>query len=224
MSFVVAIDGPAGSGKGTITKLVGNKLGLVYIDTGAMYRCVTLKALRNKISSTEIEKMEVLVENISIEMKKEGEKQLVFLDGEDVSVEIRSTQVDEHVAKYAALACVRNKMTPLQRKMGEKGNIIMEGRDIGTAVFPNADVKIYLDASIEERAKRRYQQDLEKGMEVTYEEILESMKQRHKLETQREIAPLRQADDAIYLDSTHLSIEQVIEKVIEIINEKREEQ
>ena len=100
----------------------------------------------------------------------------------------------------------------------------MEGRDIGTAVFPNADVKIYLDASIEERAKRRYQQDLEKGMEVTYEEILESMKQRHKLETQREIAPLRQADDAIYLDSTHLSIEQVIEKVIEIINEKREEQ
>lgn len=222
MSFVVAIDGPAGSGKGTITKLVGNKLGLVYIDTGAMYRCVTLKALRKKISSTEIEKMEDLVENISIEMKKEGEKQLVFLDGEDVSAEIRSTQVDEHVAKYAALSCVRNKMTPLQRKMGETGNIIMEGRDIGTAVFPNADVKIYLDASIEERAKRRYQQDLEKGMVVTYEEILESMKQRHKLETQREIAPLRQAEDAIYLDSTHLSIEQVVEKVIEIINKKRE--
>lgn len=221
MSFVVAIDGPAGSGKGTVTKLVGKKLGLIYIDTGAMYRCVTLKALRNHIDSNDIEKMEDLLDDIEIELKRDGENQLVFLDGEDVSSEIRTTLVDEYVAKYAALSCVRNKMTPMQRKMRENGNIIMEGRDIGTVVFPDADVKIYLDASVEERANRRYKQDIEKGMKVTYEEILESIKERNRLETQRKIAPLRQAQDAIYLDSTYLDIEQVVSKIVEIIESNK---
>ena len=149
MSFVVAIDGPAGSGKGTITKLVAKKLNLVNIDTGAMYRCVALKALRNHIESTEIKKVEELLEDIEIEIKREGENQIIFLDGEDVSNQIRTPEVDACVAKFAALACVRNKVTPLQRKMGEMQEIIMEGRDIGTTVFPNADVKIYLDASVE---------------------------------------------------------------------------
>lgn len=218
MSFVVAIDGPAGSGKGTITKLVAQKMNLVNIDTGAMYRCVALKAIREQVDSTKIEEVEKLVENISIEIKRKGENQIVFLDGEDVSKEIRTPEVDACVAKFAALACVRNKMTPLQRKMGEKENIIMEGRDIGTAVFPDADVKIYLDASIEERANRRYKQDIEKGIKISYEEVLESIKQRHKLETEREIAPLRQAEDAVYIDSTSMSIEEVVEKIVEIIN------
>lgn len=221
MGFVVAIDGPAGSGKGTITKLVGEKLGLVYIDTGAMYRCVTLKALRNNIEPTQIEKIENMMEDISIKLKKEDNKQIVLLDEEDVSSEIRTTKIDDNCAKYAALACVRSKITPLQRKMGKEVDCIMEGRDIGTTVFPDADVKIYLDASVEERARRRYKQDIEKGMKVTYEEILESIKERHKLETEREISPLRQAEDAIYLDSSKLSIDEVVEKVIEIINEKR---
>ena len=130
MSFIVAIDGPAGSGKGTITKLVAQRLNLINIDTGAMYRCVALKALNMNISIDEIEKIEKMLQNIEIEIKKEGEKQIIFLDGIDVSKEIRMPQVDEVVAKYAALACVRNKMTPLQRKMGENKNIIMEGRDI----------------------------------------------------------------------------------------------
>lgn len=221
MGFVVAIDGPAGSGKGTVTKIVGEKLGLVYIDTGAMYRCVALKALRNKINSTEIEKIEEFLKDIKIEIKREGQTQIIFLDGEDVSNQIRTTMVDDCVAKFAALACVRNKVTPLQRKMGETQDIIMEGRDIGTTVFPNADVKIYLDASVEERANRRYKQDIEKGMQVSYEEILESIKQRHKLETEREISPLVQAEDAIYIDSSNMTIEEVVNKVIEIINMKR---
>lgn len=221
MSFVVAIDGPAGSGKGTITKLVAKKLNLVNIDTGAMYRCVALKALRNHIESTEIKKVEELLEDIEIEIKREGENQIIFLDGEDVSNQIRTPEVDACVAKFAALACVRNKVTPLQRKMGEMQDIIMEGRDIGTTVFPNADVKIYLDASVEERANRRYKQDLEKGMKVTYEEILESIKKRHKLETEREIAPLRQAEDAIYIDSSNMMIEEVVDKVIKIVKERK---
>lgn len=221
MSFVVAIDGPAGSGKGTITKLVAKKLNLVNVDTGAMYRCVALKALRNDIDSTEIKKIEELLSDITIEIKREGENQIIFLDGEDVSNQIRTPEVDACVAKFAALACVRNKVTPLQRKMGERQDIIMEGRDIGTKVFPNADVKIYLDASVEERANRRYKQDLEKGMKVTYEEILESIKKRHKLETEREIAPLVQAEDAIYIDSSNMTIEEVVNKVIEIVNGRK---
>ena len=220
MSFVVAIDGPAGSGKGTITKLVAQRLNLVNIDTGAMYRCVALKAIRNKIDSTQIDKVEKMLEDIDIQIKREDDNQIIYLDGENVTKQIRMPDVDSCVAKFAALACVRNKVTPLQRKMGETGNIIMEGRDIGTTVFPDADVKIYLDASIEERANRRYKQDQEKGIEISYEEVLEEIKKRHILETTREISPLKQAEDAIYLDSSNLTIEQVTERIVNIIKEK----
>ena len=174
-----------------------------------------------KEEHTETEIVEKLLENIKIEIKREGEDQIIFLDGEDVSTQIRTPDIDACVAKFAALACVRKKMTPMQREMGQKQDIIMEGRDIGTAVFPNADVKIYLDASVEERAKRRYKQNLEKGINISYEEVLDSIIKRHKLETEREIAPLVQAEDAIYLDSSHLTIEEVVERVIEIINTKR---
>lgn len=222
MAFVVAIDGPAGSGKGTITKLVAQKTGLVNVDTGAMYRCVALKSLRNNIKSDEVEKVERLLEDIDIEIKREGENQIILLNGEDVSDEIRTPEIDACVAKFAALGCVRNKVTPLQRKMGEIQDVIMEGRDIGTTVFPNADVKIYLDASVEERARRRYKQDIEKGMNVTYEEVLDSIIKRHKLETERKIAPLVQAKDAIYIDSSNLTIEEVVDKVIETIKEKKD--
>ncbi len=220
MSFIVAIDGPAGTGKGTITKLVSEELGLTNIDTGAMYRCVTLQALRENIKVNEEEKIVKLLNNIDIKLKNESGKLLVFLNDVDVSKDIRTPIVDEYVAKFAALKCVRDKLTVLQRKIGENSNIIMEGRDIGTTVFPNANVKIYLDASIEERAKRRYKQDIEKGENITYEEILENIKQRHILETQREISPLKKADDAILVDTTNLSIEEVKNKVIEIIKEK----
>lgn len=194
---------------------------LVNVDTGAMYRCVALKALRNQIGMTEVQRLEKMLEEIVIEIKREKENQIIFLDGENVSTQIRTPEVDGCVAKFAALACVRNKITPLQRKIGKMQNVIMEGRDIGTTVFPDADVKIYLDASVEARAKRRYKQNQEKGIKISYEEVLESIKQRHKLETEREISPLVQAEDAIYIDSSNMTIEEVVDKVIEIIEQKR---
>lgn len=221
MAFVVAIDGPAGSGKGTITKLVGEKLNLVNVDTGAMYRCVTLECLRKNILPEELEKIEKVLEKIDIKFEKNKEKELVFLNGENVTEEIRSTDVNLNVAKFAAVKIIRDKMTPLQREMGKTTNIIMEGRDIGTVVFPDADVKIYLDCSIEERANRRYKQNLAKGIETTYEEVLASIKERHRLETERDVAPFVQAEDAVYLDSTNLTIEEVVKKVIEIIENKK---
>lgn len=219
MPFIVAIDGPAGTGKGTITKLVAEELNLINIDTGAMYRCVALDAYRKGIKETEIEKLETLLKDINIELKRENGISKVLLNGEDVTEKIRTPEVNSCVAKYAAVKCVRDKMTPLQQQMGKLGNIIMEGRDIGTAVFPNAAVKIYLDASIEERANRRYKQNLEKGINQSYEEVLESIKQRHILETTREINPLRKAEDAILVDSTHLTIDEVKQEVLRIIKE-----
>lgn len=221
MAFVVAIDGPAGSGKGTVTKLVGKKLGLINVDTGAMYRCVTLDCLNKNIAPEELDKIEKVLENINIEFKKEDEKELVFLNGKDVSSEIRSTMVNTNVAKFAAVKIIRDKMTPMQREMGKTTDIIMEGRDIGTVVFPDANVKIYLDCSLEERARRRFLQNQEKGIETTYEEVLESIKERHRLETEREVAPFVQAEDAVYVDSTNLTIEEVVEKIANIIEEKR---
>ncbi len=220
MGFVVAIDGPAGSGKGTVTKQVAEILGLVSIDTGAMYRCVTLKCLEDNIENTDIENINKVLKDIKIELKKIDGIQKVFLDDKDVSEEIRTQLIDANVTKYASIREVREKVTPMQQKMGDTENIIMEGRDIGTTVFPNADVKIYLDASIEERANRRYSQNIKKGLECNYEEIFESIRQRHIDETTRELSPLRQADDAIYLDSSNLSIEEVVSKVVEIVKKR----
>ena len=221
MSFIIAIDGPAGSGKGTVTKKVAERLGFINIDTGAMYRCVTLKALENGIDIDELEKLDNMLEkNLNIELKRENSQQKVFLNQKDVTEKIRMPEVDEYVAKYAAIRIVRESINKKLKKMPELGNIIMEGRDIGTAVFPNADVKIYLDASVEERAKRRYKQDLEKGLKISYEEVLNSIIERHKLETEREMDPLRKAEDAIYIDSSNLSIDEVVDKICDIVNSK----
>lgn len=221
MGFVVAIDGPAGTGKGTVTKLIAQKTGLVNIDTGAMYRCVTLECLNNGISVDDENKIREILEKIEIKLVHNMGVQNVFLNGVDVSDEIRETRVNEKVAKFSALKIVRDKLTPLQAKMGEKQDVIMEGRDIGTVVFPNADVKIYLDCSLEERANRRYKQNLEKGIKSTYEEVLNNMVERHKLETEREIAPLTIADDAIVIDTTHMSIDEVVCEIEKIIKKVR---
>ena len=221
MSFVVAIDGPAGSGKGTITKIIAEKTGLVNIDTGSMYRCVALEALRKNISSDNENGIKEILENIDIKLINNNGIQRVLLNGEDVSKDIRTPEVDSVVAKFAAVKVVRDKLTPMQRKIGEETDSIMEGRDIGTVVFPKADVKIFLECSLEERARRRYKQNQEKGINESYEEVLSSIIERHKLETERKIAPFVKAEDAILVDSTNMTIDEVVNRILEIIKEKK---
>ena len=220
MSFIVAIDGPAGSGKGTITKLVGEELNLINIDTGATYRCVALETLNRDIKLEDKPKIISILDDINIEFKNTLEGKKVFLNGEDVTKKIRSKEVSQIVSQVSSIKEVRLKMVDLQRKLAEGKNVIMEGRDIGTYVFPNADVKIYLDASAEERANRRYKQNQESGIEMTYEEILENIKMRDKNDMEKEMGALKKAKDAIYVDSTKLTIEQVKDKIIEIIRQK----
>ncbi len=218
MSFIVAIDGPAGAGKGTITKLVGEKLGLVNIDTGATFRCVALNMLQEHIDIQEEEKIEKMLNNINIEMHTDGK---IFLNGEDVTHRIRENDVNGLVSPVSTLPVVRNKLLEVQRNIAKGKNVIMEGRDIGTVVFPNADVKIYLDAAAEERARRRVLQNQEKGIESSYEEVLKGIKDRDKRDSTREIAPLKKAEDAMYVDSTNLSIEQVVNQIVKIIENNK---
>ena len=223
MSFIVAIDGPAGTGKGTITKLIAKELGLVNIDTGAMYRCVTLKTLRQGITNIkEKEKIIQIAKNIDIKMKNEDEEQQIYLNGENVSKEIRSKEVSAFVSQVSSIPEVREIMVELQRNMAQNLNVIMEGRDITTVVFPNANIKIYLDASVEERAKRRYKQNQEKGIYMTYEEVLEAIQTRDYNDMHKPVGALKIAEDAIVVDTTYLTVEQVKEKVKEIILNKKE--
>ena len=223
MSFIVAIDGPAGTGKGTITKLIAKELGFVNIDTGAMYRCATLQTLRQGITNIEEkEKIIKITQNIDIKMKSEAGEQQIYLNDENVSKEIRSKEVSAFVSPVSSIPEVRKIMVDLQRKMAQNADVIMEGRDICTYVFPNADVKIYLDATPEERAKRRYKENQEKGISMTYEEVLEAIKTRDYNDMNKPVGALKIADDAIVIDSTKLSIEQVKEQVKEIILNKKE--
>ena len=224
MSFIVAIDGPAGTGKGTITKLIAKELGFVNIDTGAMYRCATLQTLRQGITNIEEkEKIIQITQNIDIKMKSEAGEQQIYLNDENVSKEIRSKEVPAFVSPVSSIPEVRKIMVDLQRKMAQNADVIMEGRDITTVVFPNANVKIYLDASVEERAKRRYKENQEKGISMTYEEVLEAIKTRDYNDMNKPVGALKIADDAIVIDSTKLSIEQVKEQVKKIILNKKEE-
>lgn len=218
VSFVVAIDGPAGSGKGTITKLVGERLGLIHIDTGATFRCVALNMLQEGIGLEEEDKIKELLDHIDINMKENGE---VFLNGEEVTKKIRENDVNDFVSPVSVIKIVRDKMLEIQRKIAQGKNVIMEGRDIGTVVFPNANVKIYLDASPEERAKRRVKQNQEKGIETSYDEVLKNIIDRDRRDSTREVAPLKRAEDAIYIDSTHMKVEEVVEEIVKIVEEKR---
>ena len=221
-NYVIAIDGEAGTGKSTLAKNIALKYGIVYLDTGAMYRCVTLTCINRGIEPENIDGVNDVLKDITITFEKEGEKTFVICNGKDVTEEIRTTRVDSYVAKFAAIKEVRDKMTPLQREMGKTSKVVMEGRDIGTVVFPDADVKIYLDCSEEERANRRYKKKKKKGIECTYEEVLANIKERHKLETQRDIAPLTVAKDARYIDTTNLNLQEVEDLVVSIIREKVE--
>lgn len=222
MSFIVTIDGPAGSGKGTVTKLVSEKLGLVNIGSGAAYRSVALETINKKISIDETQKIIELLKEINIEFKTEQGKDVIYLNGNNVTDRIRQKDVAKIVSQISSIKEVRFRLNEIFRQCAKYQDVIMEGRDIGTYVFPNADVKIYLDATPEERATRRYKQNQELGIEMTYEEILENIKLRDKNDMEKEVGALKQAEDAVYIDSSNKTIEQVVEKIVKIIEEKRE--
>lgn len=219
--MIVAIDGPAGSGKGTVTKEIAKRMGLINLDTGATYRCVALASLKHGIKLEEEDKIVSLIDDLDIEFKYDKDDFIrVFLNGEEVTSEIRSFEVNKIVSPISSIVRVRLKMVDLQRKMAEGKDAIMEGRDIGTYVFPNADVKIYLDADVEERAKRRFKENKEKGLDVTFEEVLENIKKRDENDKHKEIGSLKIAEDAVIVDSTKLSIDEMADAVEKIILEK----
>lgn len=211
--LVVAIDGPAGAGKSTVAQLAAKELGYTYIDTGAMYRAVAWKVLQQGGEVTD-ERILAVVPDIDVDLSYEQGKTTVRVDGQDVTGEIRTPEVSHIVSKVAALGPVREKMVDLQRKMAERGGVLMDGRDIATNVLPNADVKIYLTASIEERAKRRYKELCDKGISVKLAEIQHDIAARDKADMEREISPLVQADDAVLLDTTGMSIPEVVQKIV----------
>ena len=209
--MIIAIDGPAGSGKSTIAKLIADDLGLVYLDTGAMYRLVTLKALNEGILG-DFEKIKKMLNNLNIDIKENG----FYLDNVDVSDEIRKPIVSENVSDIAAIREVREKMVDLQRKFSESKNVILDGRDIGTVVFPNANVKIFLVADAKERANRRYKELVKKGENVKIEEIYENILKRDEIDSTRKESPLKKAEDAIEVDTTSKNIEEVKKEILNI--------
>ncbi|WP_455036284.1 (d)CMP kinase [Leptotrichia massiliensis] len=213
--MIIAIDGPAGSGKSTIAKLIAEDLGLVYLDTGAMYRLVTLKALNDGILGN-LDKIIKMLDNLNIDIKENG----FYLDDIDVSEEIRKPVVSENVSDIAAIREVREKMVDLQRKFSESKNVILDGRDIGTVVFPNADVKIFLVADAKERANRRYKELVAKGENVRIEEIYENILKRDEIDSTRKESPLKKADNAIEVDTTSKNIEEVKNEILNIIRKK----
>lgn len=217
MGYVVALDGASGTGKGTVTRYVAQKLGLVTIDTGALYRCITLQVLDNNIPLENIEEIAKLTKEMKVDLRIEDGKQLVFLNGKDVSIEIRTPRVTSYVSKVSAIKEVREEMTHIQRRLAEGKNIIMEGRDIGVTIFPNADVKIFLECSAEERAKRRVKQNAENGIETSYEEVLESIKNRDFLDSTREVSPLRKAEDAIVVSTDGCKDTEGGERVYQVV-------
>lgn len=215
--MIVAIDGPAGSGKGTITKNVERKLGFLNLDTGATYRCVALETLRNNLRLDQETEIIKIAKNIKIEIDNKGDKDIIYLNGEDVSTKIREKEVTAIVSQVSSIIPVREEMVKVQRNLAKGKNVIVEGRDIGTVVFPNADLKIYLDASEEIRAQRRYKENQEKGIDMTYEEVLENVRMRDYNDMHKKVGALKKAEDAIIIDSTNLTIEEVTDKVIEEI-------
>ena len=214
MNKIVAIDGPAGSGKGTIAAILSERCNLINIDTGATYRCVALAALNNNLNIDDVDKIIELSSKIKIEFTTDKR---VLLDGVDVTCEIRSKEVTSIVSPISSIVEVRKNMVDLQRKMAENNDVVMEGRDITTVVLPKAKYKFYLDATLEERAKRRYKQYMEKGIDMSFEEIKENIEKRDYNDMHKEVGSLIRTKDQVYIDSTNMTIEEVANQMIEVI-------
>lgn len=218
--MIVAVDGPAGSGKGTVTKKIEEELGFLNLDTGATYRCVALQTLREGVKIENEDEIVRIANDIDIKIDNTGNKDIILLNGEDVSKEIRTKEVTAIVSQVSSIIPVRKKMVEVQRNLAKGKNVIVEGRDIGTVVFPNADIKIYLDASEEIRAKRRYEENKQNGIDITYEEVLENVKMRDYNDMHKKVGALKKADDAVVIDSSNLTIDEVTKKIEDIIKSK----
>ena len=218
--LIIAIDGPSAAGKSTLAKRLAQDLGFTYLDTGGMYRALALKVLREGIDISNDESVPELIGRTDIDLVATDGKLKVLLDGEDVSHEIRTPEVSQMASKASALKVVRRWMLVLQRGFGRRGNVVAEGRDIGTVVFPDAEVKIYLDATVQERARRRVEELRKAGRQVSLDETLREMGERDKRDSERDLAPLRKANDAIAIDCTSLDAEALAQRVMQQIRKK----
>jgi len=220
---IIAIDGPSGAGKSTLAKRLARELGFIYLDTGALYRALALKLLRQGVDLADDARVKQLVRETAIELRDNGGRLEVLLDGRDVAAEIRTPEVSQMASKSSALAVVRARLLELQREMGRRGNVVAEGRDIGTVVFPEAEVKVFLDASTGERARRRFQELVTAGGSVDLAGTLREIEERDKRDSERDIAPLRQAADAVRVDSSSVDAERVAAMVMDLVKNKTKE-
>jgi cytidylate kinase len=218
--ITIAIDGPAASGKSTTAREVARRLGYIYIDTGAMYRAVTLKALEEKVSVHDTDKIAELAEKVKIEFGKNNRKTIIYLDGRDVSDEISTPRIDQQISPVAANPKVRRVMVKKQQEMGRQGGMVLDGRDIGTVVFPNAELKIYMLASVEERAMRRKLEMEQKGLEIDLDKVVQDLRYRDQQDMGRSHGPLKKASDAVEIDTTRLTIEQQVDLIFKLAKEK----
>ena len=216
MGYNVAIDGPAGAGKSTIAKLVAKEKGYVYVDTGAMYRGLAIHFLENGIEAEEKEKIAEACKDADVTIRYEDGQQQVYLNGKNITAKLREEAVGNMASKSSAIPEVRAKLLELQLELARKEDVIMDGRDIGTCVLPDADVKVFLTASVETRAKRRYDELVEKGVACDLEEIARDIAERDERDSTREIAPLKQAEDAVLVDSSHMTIEEVVAAIVKL--------
>ena len=220
MSFNIAIDGPAGAGKSTIAKQLAKKLGYIYVDTGAMYRAISLYLIRKNIAADDVEGIKSVLDDINIKLEYDNDTQVVMLNGENVNGLIRTEEVGAMTSASSKNACVREKLVELQRAIAAENNVIMDGRDIGTCVLPNANLKVYLTASSKTRAERRWKEYKEKGIECNFNKIEEDIIARDNQDMTREVSPLKQADDAVLVDSSNMTIDEVIDAIYNLANER----
>ncbi|TAA72533.1 (d)CMP kinase [Planococcus salinarum] len=216
----IALDGPAAAGKSTIAKIVAEKLGYVYIDTGAMYRAITLKALDAGIDLASSEETGRLLMDTKIDLQPSPAGQLVFLDGKNVTEDIRSEAVTKSVSQIASHESVRKQMVELQQQLASGRGVVMDGRDIGTHVLPDAELKVFMSATVAERARRRYEENNKRGFKTPLEDLQKEIAARDKMDSEREVSPLRQAEDALYLDTTNLTIEQAATDILKLAEER----
>lgn len=220
--LIVAIDGPSGAGKSTLAKRLARELGFIYMDTGAMYRALALKVLREGVDLTDDAAMARLIESTTVDLQPVNGALRVLLDGTDVAAEIRTPQVSQMASKASALPAVRARLLELQREMGRRGSVVAEGRDIGTVIFPGAEVKVFLQASAAERARRRFAELRAAGQAVKLDETLREIEERDQRDSERDLAPLRQAEDAVLIDSSSMDADQVMAQVLEHIRMTKE--